>query len=78
MPIYEYNCKQCNSDFEELVRGNEETVCPSCGSSEIEQKLSVCGFKCSSVFVGSTGSSCSGCTKNSCSGCSSLTINGRN
>ena len=28
MPIYEYTCKDCGSDFELLIRGEEKAVCP--------------------------------------------------
>ena len=41
MPIYEYNCTDCSSDFELLVRISEEPACPSCGSGAIEKQLSV-------------------------------------
>ncbi len=30
MPIYEYSCTACGHEFEELVRGDEKPVCPSC------------------------------------------------
>ena len=31
MPIYEYNCSQCESDFELLVRGDSTPECESVG-----------------------------------------------
>ena len=71
MPIYEYKCKHCNKSFEELIRGNEEVGCPTCGDYDVDRKLSVCGFATSSGFVGSTNSGCSGCNKNNCKGCPS-------
>lgn len=41
MPIYEYYCKQCADEFEKLVlRESEEVSCPSCGSNEVERKVS--------------------------------------
>ena len=33
MPIYEYACKSCGHEFEELIRGNEQPACPACGQS---------------------------------------------
>ena len=42
MPIYEYECDDCQKNFEELVRGNSEPKkCPACGSTAIHRKLSV-------------------------------------
>ena len=44
MPIYEFNCEDCNKDSEILVRFSEwkgHAKCPSCGSVKLEKKLSV-------------------------------------
>ncbi len=41
MPIYEYSCKQCNHQFETLVRSGSTPDCPSCNSTDLEKKLSV-------------------------------------
>ncbi len=41
MPIYEYTCKCCGHEFEELVRGAEQPGCPSCGQQSVERRLSV-------------------------------------
>jgi putative FmdB family regulatory protein len=41
MPIYEYTCQGCSSDFELLVRGQEQPECPDCGGHRLEKKLSV-------------------------------------
>jgi putative FmdB family regulatory protein len=41
MPIYEYSCRQCTSDFELLIRGSESPQCPQCGSHELEKQFSV-------------------------------------
>jgi putative FmdB family regulatory protein len=41
MPIYEYRCTACATQFEELVRGFEAPVaCPGCGSADAERLLS--------------------------------------
>jgi putative FmdB family regulatory protein len=41
MPLYEYTCRKCSSDFELLIRGDETPVCPECGSRKLEKLLSV-------------------------------------
>ncbi|RJQ63598.1 MAG: zinc ribbon domain-containing protein [Desulfobacteraceae bacterium] len=73
MPIYEYQCKSCNEEFECLVMGNEKPCCPCCNSKKVGKRMSACGFV-SKGSKGETvsraaGSSCGGCTAGSCSGC---------
>lgn len=41
MPIYEYACRDCGSDFEALVRSDTVVECPRCHSVQLEKKLSV-------------------------------------
>jgi putative FmdB family regulatory protein len=41
MPLYEYHCTSCSTDFELLVRGHEKPHCPECDSSRLEKLLSV-------------------------------------
>lgn len=40
MPTFEYRCRSCRRDFEFLVRGADEAVCPDCGSRESDKLLS--------------------------------------
>ncbi len=40
MPLYEYICQKCGQQFEELVRGQEQPVCPKCGNPNVEKQLS--------------------------------------
>jgi putative FmdB family regulatory protein len=40
MPIYEYSCVDCKTDFELLVRGTETALCPDCGGEKLEKKWS--------------------------------------
>jgi putative FmdB family regulatory protein len=40
MPIYEYACMECESHFEELVRGDEQPACPECGAANVLRQLS--------------------------------------
>jgi putative FmdB family regulatory protein len=41
MPIYEYVCMQCESHFEELVRGEEQVSCPDCDATDVKRQFSV-------------------------------------
>lgn len=41
MPIYEYRCSDCSTDFELLVRSSTKVECPHCHSASLEKKLSV-------------------------------------
>ncbi len=41
MPLYEYACRSCASQFEVLVRANETPECPSCRGKDLERRLSV-------------------------------------
>lgn len=41
MPIYEYTCKKCDSEFELLVNGSAKPACPACKSKKLEKRHSV-------------------------------------
>ena len=41
MPLYEYRCAGCGSEFELLIRGAAAPVCPSCGGVDLERVLSM-------------------------------------
>jgi putative FmdB family regulatory protein len=44
MPIYEYRCEKCGTEFEKLVRRSADSngvTCPSCGHSRLTLRLSV-------------------------------------
>jgi putative FmdB family regulatory protein len=74
MPIYEYCCTKCNSEFETLVfRSNEVVSCPKCHGTEVRKLMSACCFKTEGAYSGagsSSGSSgCSSCSSGSCSTC---------
>jgi putative FmdB family regulatory protein len=71
MPIYEFVCRKCNNDFEELVFKQDEKVpCPSCGSEKVERRMSVCAFSGGGRFRSTASSDgCGSCSKASCSGC---------
>jgi putative FmdB family regulatory protein len=77
MPIYEYQCKACKKDFEELVFGDESVKCPECGSAKTAKLMSCCRHKSGgpggipgpSVPSSGGGGGCSGCSGGSCSTC---------
>lgn len=42
MPIYEYLCRDCDQQFEQLVRSSDPSPdCPICGSGQLMKLLSV-------------------------------------
>ena len=51
MPLYEYVCKSCANEFEELVFGDATPSCPTCNTASVER------VPFSRVAVGKTGGS---------------------
>lgn len=41
MPLYDYVCRECEHEFEALVRDGQKPACPSCGTKKLERKLSL-------------------------------------
>jgi putative FmdB family regulatory protein len=41
MPLFDFHCRECNLDFEELVRGSDMPVCPECKSGNVEKRVSM-------------------------------------
>jgi putative FmdB family regulatory protein len=41
MPIFEYECKECRTAFELLVRSDTKVACPSCESERVVKRLSL-------------------------------------
>lgn len=43
MPIYEFECQDCRENFDKLVRivGDQQVVCPNCGSERTRKKISL-------------------------------------
>lgn len=74
MPMYEYACKSCQGTFTKLRRmdqSDHDISCPSCGTEEVQRKLSVfASFSKSSsgevMATAGTGGGCGG----GCAGCS--------
>jgi putative FmdB family regulatory protein len=68
MPLYEYECRECRTFFEQYVRSFAETVaCPRCSSASVEKQLSSFAFAGSSAAVPGAGGGC-GCGRGGC-GC---------
>lgn len=47
MPIYEFVCKDCASNFEDLVMISQldQVTCPVCGSGQVKKKMSTFASK---------------------------------
>ena len=41
MPLYEYQCRSCDHQFELLVRESTKLECPKCTGTELDKQLSV-------------------------------------
>jgi putative FmdB family regulatory protein len=57
MPIYEFHCEKCGKDSEILVRSSQwqGTLCPHCGSTRLNKKLSVFASTAAGSSSASTG-----------------------
>jgi putative FmdB family regulatory protein len=72
MPIFEYVCEGCDSQFEKYVRVSGESVsCPECQGQQVEKQFSTFAFTgTGGAGRASAGSSCGGCRPSaSCAGC---------
>lgn len=64
MPLYEYQCKDCDREVEVLVRSeSERPECPQCGGGRLVKQLSVCaspsgGSRADAPSTGSCGGGC--------------------
>ncbi len=56
MPIFEYQCQECEENFEILQLSHEDEAavgCPQCGSEQTERLISA--FSTSAVETGTSG-----------------------
>jgi putative FmdB family regulatory protein len=68
MPIYEYTCRDCGTNFEELLMSAKEAVvCRSCRSKKIERRMSTFSSPGSQEAGAKMSGGC-GCTPSTC-GC---------
>jgi putative FmdB family regulatory protein len=49
MPLFDFRCRSCGSEFEALVRASDVPKCPSCKSAKLEQLPST--FSVSSLEI---------------------------
>ena len=77
MPIFEFICGECESDFEKIVSssgGAGSVDCPECGSKSVHKKLSLFGVGAAKASSGGGPSSwgsappSGGCCGGFCSG----------
>ena len=64
MPIYEYTCTDCSSQFEKFVRSMNaqvEVKCPNCGGTHVKKGWSVFGTNAPSAGLGGLSSAASSC-----------------
>lgn len=64
MPLYEYQCPDCQHSFEKLVRSSaaaEGVTCPTCGSARPRRKLSTFAVKGSGHSSSAAAQSAPGC-----------------
>jgi putative FmdB family regulatory protein len=60
MPIYEYTCQDCDTQFEKFVRSmtsKVEVKCPHCGGTHVKKGWSVFGTGASEGGLGSLAAS---------------------
>ena len=55
MPVFEYQCRDCERPFESFVTADRKAACPSCGSGNLLKMLSRIGM------VGASASSEASC-----------------
>ena len=61
MPIYEYRCDDCGTDFEKFLRSmfsKEAIICPDCGGEQVTKAFSLFGSTSSSSGSASSAAAC--------------------
>lgn len=41
MPIFNYRCAGCGTEFERLVRSGTQVTCPDCGGRKLDRLMSL-------------------------------------
>jgi putative FmdB family regulatory protein len=44
MPLFEFQCRECEKPFETFVTADRKPACPACGSEDLEKMLSRLGM----------------------------------
>ena len=57
MPIYEYCCRDCGHEFEELTFSSSDPApnCPKCGRADVVKLMSAGAFRPNGIPAGSGG-----------------------
>ena len=70
MPQYEFVCKSCNHQFEDIVpiKWEGKVSCPECSSKEIDKKMSVFAINANGASSSAATPSCAsgGCSTGMC------------
>lgn len=69
MPLYEYECEDCGTTFEQLVAARDRdngALCPDCGSENVERLLSTFAIGKSNAASSSANVSCPTCSTGMC------------
>jgi len=63
VPIYEFFCRKCRHEFEELFLSSRDPkpVCPKCGSKSVEKLISAGAVRPNGIPAGSGGFSQPNC-----------------
>ena len=65
MPIYEYTCQECSTQFEKFVRSmtaQVEVKCPHCGGTHVKKGWSLFGTGGGSGFADLASTAASSCS----------------
>ena len=75
MPIFEYICRDCEEEFEVLIRGGAQVACSHCESESVEKKFSAFALSGNSrsLAAGEPVGACSTCGDPRGAGACSLT-----
>ncbi|MBX3436189.1 MAG: zinc ribbon domain-containing protein [Planctomycetaceae bacterium] len=47
MPLFEFRCRECGHEFEQLVRAGESPLCPSCSRATVDKLMSAAAARTS-------------------------------
>lgn len=61
MPIFEYRCRTCEHEFEELVFGDAKPECPECGAAKPVKLMSAHSVGKGSSAAPARPAACGGC-----------------
>ncbi len=68
MPIYEYKCSDCKTNFEVIVNNSgddKDPKCAKCGSARVKKTISASSFRISSGRSSVPAGALSGCASKS-------------